>query len=227
MMFISFIIVINFSINCDSLKFNTIQPTKEINLQVDECYEISLGFYRNNNYNSSIMKKCPGTNKGCYAQIESKKTNLEVAGCNYNNHICGDSAFVVKYNYSLTYTCCELNLCNSKEFINNKLKYKCEFGKRLLKSMKLTYKVKNTKLPSVKKCYYCNECNSFKDAKIINCTVENKTNKKFACRVIYSSKLKFIILTVMLYYIYFSIFTELIQKLNLLSIMEIVYQLKI
>ena len=184
MIFISLLIAINLSTYCDLLKTNTIKPSKEINSHVDECYEISLGYYRNKSYNLSTIKKCPSTNKGCYAQIESTKTNLEVAGCNYNNHICGDSAFVVKYNYSLTYACCESKLCNSQEFVNNKLKYKCEFGKRLLKSMKLTYGIKNTKLPSVNKCYYCNECNSFKDAKIINCTTENKTNKKFACSVV-------------------------------------------
>jgi hypothetical protein len=153
------------------------------NKQANECYESLKGFYENkyHEYNSHV--KC---STYCYAYRETLNNQSLVGASCGEDETCMGSVFVVKYNYAFSYNCCQSNLCNSQDFIHKNLDYKCEFGKKVTKSMKLAYPISiNLKSSGVKQCYYCQQCTSSSYAKIINCKKQNRTVKNFACMVMY------------------------------------------
>ena len=110
-------------------------------------------------------------------------TEMQEAGSCNDQSTCLGGIFIVKYNYTFTYDCCDYNLCNTLDY-GKTLNYKCEFHKTVPKTKKLTFPVRNAKAPSVKQCYYCNGCSTSKSAKVVNCVERNATIKNFACIVI-------------------------------------------
>jgi hypothetical protein len=158
----------------------TLSVKTEAPKPVAECYQSYRGYYENKYYNVSSPSKC-ATN--CFAYKESLGTESQEAGSCNEDGSCIGSVFVVKYNYTFAYTCCESNLCNSPAFVAKNLNYKCEFGKQMPKTMKLKFPVRNLKAPSSKQCYYCAGCTSASSAKVVNCAERNNTIKSFACMV--------------------------------------------
>jgi hypothetical protein len=115
---------------------------------------------------------------------ESMGSETQEAGSCNDQTTCLGGIYLVKYNYSFQYDCCDWNLCNSQDYSLKNLNYKCEFKKVVPKTKKLKFPVGNSKLPTVKQCYYCNGCSSSKGAKPVNCVDRNATVKNFACLVI-------------------------------------------
>jgi hypothetical protein len=148
---------------------------------VAECYQSFRGYYENKYYNVSSPSKC-STN--CFAYRENLGVESQEAGSCNEDVTCLGSLFVVKYNYTFAYSCCDYNLCNSPSFMAKNLNYKCDQGKQVPKTMKLAFPVRKLKAPSVKQCYFCSGCTSPSSAKVVNCAERNNTIKNFACIVI-------------------------------------------
>lgn len=184
--FIKFLISLIFNLivfsNKTNAKYSSALSKQSINnKQGAECYESLKGYYEKKYYNFNSNIKC---STYCYVYKETLNNQSLVGASCSEDDACIGSVFVVKYNYAFSYTCCDSNLCNSQEFIDKNLDYKCEFGKKVTKSMKLTYPISiNSKSSGVKQCYYCQQCTSSSYAKIINCKKQNKTVKNFACMV--------------------------------------------
>ena len=107
----------------------------------------------------------------------------ETGSCD-NRGSCLGGVFIVRYNYSLVYDCCDYNLCNSPDYAAKKLNYKCEFSKQVPKTKKLKFPVQKRKTSGVRQCYFCKFCTTYENAKIVNCFGRNATIQNFACSVI-------------------------------------------